>query len=124
MKDDSPIETLAACFWSAIHRDLPAHDGKRPRPYDCEVFAMFPQTWGDTSLGFGGVGGQAMTMAYTTIITDGAVFAVYFGQRFAYLIGRERINLDAFRRDVANRDMAEVCKASRYRITSAKVVGP
>lgn len=31
---------------------------------------MFPQAWGSTSLGFGGIGGQAMTSAYTTVITD------------------------------------------------------
>lgn len=31
---------------------------------------MFPQTWGDTSLGFGGMGGQAITTALTTIIGD------------------------------------------------------
>lgn len=33
-------------------------------------FYMFPQAWGSTSLGFGGIGGQAMTSAYTTVITD------------------------------------------------------
>ena len=32
-----------------------------------EVISVFSQTWGSTALGFGGIGGQAITSAYTTI---------------------------------------------------------
>ena len=37
---------------------------RRPHAHELIVEAMFPQTWSDTSLGFGGVGGQAFTTAY------------------------------------------------------------
>lgn len=49
---------------------------------------MFPQTWGSTALGFGGVGGQAITGAYTVIVECHRTGnrAVYFGGRFAYLV--------------------------------------
>lgn len=60
---------------------------RRPSPHDCEV-VMFPQTWGSTALGFGGVGGQAITSAYTVVVECARVGAkaVYFGGRFAYLV--------------------------------------
>lgn len=49
---------------------------------------MFPQTWGDTSLGFGGMGGQAITSAYTTVIVEDCAgwCGVFFGERLAYTI--------------------------------------
>ncbi len=60
---------------------------RRPSPHDCEV-VMFPQTWGSTALGFGGVGGQAFTNAYTVVVecARAGAKAVYFGGRFAYLV--------------------------------------
>ena len=50
----------------------------------------FSQAWGSTSLGFGGVGGSAITEAPTTVIALGrleerTVF-VFFGGRFAYKV--------------------------------------
>jgi hypothetical protein len=58
--------------------------------YDLTVYSMFPQTWSSTALGFGGIGGQAITSAYVCIIESDLVggFAVYFGGRFAYVINR------------------------------------
>lgn len=50
----------------------------------------FPQTWGSTALGFGGIGGAAMTTAQTVVVMDhGAPVgsaAVFFGGRLAYKI--------------------------------------
>lgn len=59
----------------------------RPAPYECEVHAMFSQTWGSTALGFGGIGGAAMTPAYTVVVRgpDGSM-AVYWAGRFAYRV--------------------------------------
>lgn len=60
----------------------------RPRADDqCKVAAMFPQTWSNTALGFGGVGGQAISDAYTIVIEgpEGDQ-AVYFNAAPAYLI--------------------------------------
>ncbi len=44
----------------------------------------FTQNWGSTALGFGGLGGQAGTRAYTTVLNKGNFAAVYFQGRFAY----------------------------------------
>ncbi len=60
---------------------------RRPLPDECRVVAMFPQTWGMTSLGFGGLGGSAVTPAYTTLIEGPAGdVAVYWAGQFAYLV--------------------------------------
>jgi hypothetical protein len=51
---------------------------------------MFPQMWGDTSCGFGGMAGQGFSSAYTVVLTDenaGIIF-VYINSRFAYLVTR------------------------------------
>lgn len=47
----------------------------------------FEQVWGSAALGFGGIGGQAMTTARTYVLVpqvDGEDCIVYFGGRFAY----------------------------------------
>lgn len=48
----------------------------------------FQQTWGDTSLGFGGVGGQMMTAATTVVVHDPSLAraAVFFASRYAYSV--------------------------------------
>lgn len=58
--------------------------------HDLTLAAMFPQTWSSTALGFGGIGGQAITSAYVCIIESNLIgqFAVYFGGRLAYVIER------------------------------------
>jgi len=50
------------------------------------LIAMFPQMWGSTALGFGGMGGAAMTTAYTIVMgTDySRLYSVYFNGRYAY----------------------------------------
>lgn len=79
----------------------------RPRSEDCEV-TMFPQTWGSTALGYGGIGGQAVTVAYTVIVRCKytSFAAVYFGQggRLAYLVSPEKQG-DAWEDAVKGRQM-------------------
>jgi hypothetical protein len=69
--------------------------------YDLTVYSMFPQTWSSTALGFGGIGGQAITSAYVCIIESNLVggYAVYFGGRLAYVINRpnEKFMEDVYR---------------------------
>ena len=81
--------------------------------YDISVYAMFPQTWGSTALGFGGIGGQAMTPAYTVIIESNHTgeYCVYFGGRFAYRV--KSLN-QKFRDDVTRQYMAAVSEAHKY----------
>lgn len=71
---------------------------------------IFPQTWGSTALGFGGIGGQAITTAYTTIVYDVSkkVYVIFFDNKFAYMV--ESPN-DKFIKDMYNRQMLSVDKA-------------
>lgn len=58
---------------------------RRPDVSEVQVTAMFPQTWGSTALGYGGIGGAAMTPAYTVVVTGpGGQVAVYWAGRHAY----------------------------------------
>lgn len=129
MQLGNPLLALHAALAAALHRDLPdiAYEDRdwnawqsltkeqqgqairtntvptvsrtrRPQDHDVEVI-MFPQTWGSTALGYGGMGGAAMTPAYTVVVQEGDCSCVYFGcERLAYRIvgnsmtpkGRER----------------------------------
>lgn len=47
----------------------------------------FTQQWSDTSCGHGGMAGQAVTEAYTVVLTHNDIsYSVFIGGRFAYLI--------------------------------------
>lgn len=78
----------------------------RPDESCVEVYAMFAETWASTALGFGGMGGSAMTTAYTVVLmVDQVHLLVYWGGRYAYTrtIGEEGFDMDAFRADLAQR---------------------
>ena len=84
--------------------------------HELDVWAMFVQTWGSTALGLGGIGGQAMTSAYTVIIfsPDTSTYCVYFGGRFAYSLDSSKDNMDKFDEDVRRRNIASVADKGRY----------
>ena len=78
MKVGNPINSLsnALSFYTL-------HTGKS-LGLDGEVY-LFPQTWGSTALGFGGIGCQAITTADTTVIIERDYLAwVFFAGEFAY----------------------------------------
>lgn len=75
-----------------------------------EVYS-FPQTWGSTALGFGGIGGQAITTAQTTVIFIERCAFVFFNKRFAYKI--ESPN-QSFYEDMRYYDMSNVYGRSKY----------
>lgn len=129
-----PIGTLAAAFydapkhmpevketrvdyanWDRTDRSNPAPMKEEIRPAvasDLEVYAMFEQSWGSTALGFGGIGGQAISSAYTIIIWNGlSDYVVYFNGRSAYRVNDPN---KKFFEDVAGRSMASVREAGRY----------
>ena len=130
MNLDNPIQSLAQALAHAQYEGFPEYEyqdrdwehyhktkedkriTKRSRhsPRDLIVHAMFPQTWSSTALGFGGVGGQAMTPAYTVIIESDYClgFCVYFNGRFAYRI--EKPN-EHFFGDIIHQQMREVAGA-------------
>ena len=84
----------------------------RPREDHCEV-VMFQQAWSSTALGFGGIGGQTITSAYTVAVIGPCGDAcVYFAGRFAYHIKRPNAQ---FYEDVAGRGLKSVAGAqARY----------
>ena len=96
MKSGTPIESLTKAI---------EHSGLTD-PYSYSV-TMFEQTWASTALGFGGIGGQALTGAYTVIIDNlyTAEYSVYFGGRFAYKVDNPN---KTFFEDIANQDMSQV----------------
>ncbi|SDK39124.1 hypothetical protein [Bradyrhizobium ottawaense] len=95
--------------WRRAGAALKSHD-RRPTPYDIEVYS-FPQGWGSTALGFGGIGGQAMTSAQTTVVMCSPSAAVYFGRRLAYVI--KTVN-GKFMADLASHAMSDVRRHSQY----------
>jgi len=129
---DTPIENLSAALAHAQYAGFPEiiyqdrdwehfqntkedrriEKRRRPGIRDITVAGMFTQMWGSTALGFGGIGGAAMTTAYTIILECEGRYAVYFGGRFAYLI--ERPN-ETFFEDMVRQQMEKVADANKYK---------
>jgi len=124
MTSGTPVESMAAAIYTAlvdpnILPDIEIQYGRRaaekqkgrPSLYDIDVI-QFPQTWGSTALGFGGMGGAAMTKAYTTVIICRDNAAVFFAGRHCYSV--DGIN-DAFKEDLKNKHMRSLKEADgRY----------
>lgn len=69
---------------------VPTGATRQVRPHPSQVaVTMFKQTWSSTALGFGGIGGQAISEAYTALVEgpQGDV-CVYFAGRPAYWVKR------------------------------------
>jgi hypothetical protein len=84
---------------------------RRPDLREIQVIAMFPQIWGSTALGFGGVGGASMTTAYTIVLECNSEIAVYFGGRHAYTVQKPN---NQFWDDVDAGKMKPVPEAAVY----------
>jgi hypothetical protein len=98
----------------ALHATTPAH--RRPTTRDFGVYSMFTQTWGSTALGHGGMGGAAMTTAYTVVLDCYATgeFLVYFGGQWCYTVSRRSNNLDAFVEDCKNHCLTSKKYSEKY----------
>lgn len=99
----------------AVEADLPYRiDRERERAtVEDYEFHVFAQIWESTALGFGGIGGSAMTTAYTVVCVPLCVDQkchVYFGGRYAY--GAEPS--EAFMEDVFHQRMEPVSRAGKY----------
>lgn len=82
----------------------------------CDDFELvtFEQVWGSTALGFGGIGGQAMTAATTYVfipVTCNQKCFVYFAGRFAYAVPYSETFMD----DVRKQNMASVAQSGKYK---------
>lgn len=113
----SNMLTIMARELLEIEEDLPYrfnYNGK-PRPtIDNFSLYTFEQVWGSTALGFGGVGGCAMTSARTYVFipkVDNQKCFVYFGSRFAYTANYS----EEFFEDVLTRNMASVTESVKYK---------
>jgi len=133
---DNPVNTLHLCLAHATYEGFPEFEYKtrdwsskdatalitkrrRHRELDMSVYAMFPQSWSNTALGFGGMAGQAITSAYTVVLEseEGYGYCVYFGGRFAYNILKPT---QQFYHDIAERNMHKVAGAKeRYERTNS-----
>ena len=91
---------------------------RRPTSDELEI-VMFSQTWGSTALGYGGIGGAAMTPAYTVIVSHYNRSCVYFGYgRLAYMLDYSTMSPEgraAAQADIARQNMVEVSQAGKYR---------
>jgi hypothetical protein len=89
-------------------------DPYHTRMEDFEFFT-FEQTWGNTSGGFEGIGGCAMTnqrtYVFVPVYTEKEECLVFFGGRFAY----HAPYCETFLEDVRNQRVAGVSKKSKYR---------
>lgn len=92
---------------------LPVYKRKlRPSADACDV-TVFRQSWSSTALGYGGIGGQAFTHAYTVVVEcDSTGYrAVYFGGgRLAYLVP-PGVDEDAYLHYMATRFFPSVADA-------------
>lgn len=148
---ENPISILSSALGAALYRDLPdieylnrdwnawkklsqkekadaiknktepmLSSKRRPAEDEVEVH-MFPQTWGSTALGYGGMGGAKTTDTHTVIIEHRGWCCVYFGSsRLAYSLNMYALSeqgLKNFQNDMRNCTMAAVNEhEARYKI--------
>jgi hypothetical protein len=92
-------------------KELPRKKQVR-RPYESEIeVTSFTQSWASTALGFGGIGGAAITPAQTTVVTHGVSHAVYFGRRLAYVATNPA---KKFYTDLMSHNMVAQSDAAQY----------
>lgn len=94
-------------------RDATVRKTRQHTARDYSVIGMFPQTWGSTALGHGGMGGAAISTAYTVVLSSHYTgeHLVYFGSRLAYSVVKPN---HRFWEDLSDRNMIECAKHSRY----------
>lgn len=99
----------------AIEEDLPHRfdysTDDRPTVDDFDLYT-FEQTWGSTALGFGGIGGQALTTARTYVFVPlcNQKCFVYFAGRFAYAVDYT----EAFIEDLQKQRMEPISRSGKY----------
>lgn len=113
---DIEYETRDWEEWRKTQKDVRVPATRRPTTRDFGVYAMFPQTWGSTALGHGGMGGAAMTTAYTIVLECYATreFLVYFGGQICYTVNRDSANFDVFIEDCKNHKLVSKRESTKY----------
>lgn len=101
----------------AIEADLPyriKYNKDEKATVDDFTMHPFPQAWGSTSLGFEGIGGQAITTANTYVFIPEGVNQdcfIYFGGKFAYNAPYCQALID----DVRSQNMEPVYRSGKYK---------
>lgn len=113
---DIEYETRDWEEYRKTQKDVRIPARRRPTTRDFGVYSMFTQTWGSTALGHGGVGGSAMTTAYTIVLEcqHTGEFLVYFGGRYCYAVSRRSANIKAFVEDCRNHSLESKRKSEKY----------
>jgi hypothetical protein len=149
MRLGTPFDALHEAVAAAVHRDLPEityqdRDWDAYRALSKEqqgaamktdtvpmvtktrrvqadevTVVMFPQTWGSTALGYGGIGGAAITGAYTVVVSYGNYVCVYFGYgRLAYRLDYAEMSAegrDNFHKDLHGHTLKDIAGSGVYR---------
>jgi hypothetical protein len=89
---------------------------RRPTTRDFTVYSMFPQVWGSTALGHGGMGGSAITTAYTVVLacTETSEMLVYFGSQFCYKVNQRSVNFATFVDDCQQQNLVSKRESGKY----------
>lgn len=111
MKTGDPIGNISAAIYACIQSEdiMPTCGRRRPTIDELDVY-QFRQEWATTALGFGGIGGQAFTSAYTNVVIYNGFGAVFFNGVHAYSV----MVTEPFMNDLSKMDMADVSRSSRY----------
>lgn len=80
MNDDTYINTIAQ--QSAQATNILGRQPHRPAP----IILIKSNTWNSTAMGFGGIGGAAMTDGYVGVYGVGRYIIVFHGIHFAYML--------------------------------------
>jgi hypothetical protein len=113
---DIEYETRDWEEYRKTQKDIRVPAIRRPTERDFSVYTMFTQTWGSTALGHGGMGGAAMTTAYTIVLVCYATqeFLVYFGGQWCYTVSRTSPNLDKFIEDCKSHCLVSKRESTKY----------
>lgn len=85
--------------------------------FDSGELIDFDQTWASTALGFGGVGGSALTTARTYVFIPYSEYRRRGDKAFVYFDGKYAYSCPInhrFEEDLKNHNMASVMESSRY----------
>ena len=105
--------------WKTYHttkEDVRIPARRRPTTRDFNVYAMFPQSWGSTALGHGGIGGASVTTAYTVVLECDYTgeMLVYFGGRLCYKVNKRSENFSKFVEDCNAQYLADKRGSVKY----------
>jgi hypothetical protein len=110
------LELVDSCLADVAERwgDSYKLSEDQPIPYTRSV-QVFEQVWPSTALGFGGIGGHAVTTAETVVIKDSVLgaYAVYFAGQHAYDVDIRDAKIRLFRQDLKKHELASVQQATK-----------